>query len=152
MEIKDILDKRIITTNLQVNTKEEAIYAMSSLLEKANYLSNKDLYIEDVFKREDEGKTGIGNYVAIPHGKSTGVNQIGVAIAINDKEIPWESIDGQGVKIIILFAVGNDTEGAKQHLKVLSLFARKLGNDDIVNCLQEAKNPEDVINIFIKNE
>ena len=86
--------------------------------------------------------------IAIPHGKSASVKKIGVAIGVTAREIPWETLDGKGVKGIILFAVGNDNEGAKTHLKLLSLFARKLGNDEVVEQLIKAKETKEVIAAF----
>lgn len=90
------------------------------------------------------GQTGIGNYIAIPHGNSDAVQKIGVAIGITQQEIPWETLDGKGVKGIILFAVGKENDGAQTHLKLLSLFARKLGNDEVIEKMLQSKNAEDV--------
>lgn len=95
-----------------------------------------------------EGQTGIGGYIAIPHSKSKHVKKIGVAIGINKKEIPWEILDGKGVKVVILFAVGDDKESARDHLKLLSLFAKKLGREEVVSRLLDAKDTSDVIAAF----
>ena len=102
----------------------------------------------NIYAREEEGQTGIGNYIAIPHGKSPYVDRIGVAIGVTENEIPWESLDGKGVKGIILFAVGDDNEGAQEHLKLLSLFARKLGNDEVIEQLIQAKDADEVVAAF----
>lgn len=148
MEVKDIVDVSTIDTDMNVQTKEEAIKKLSNKLFENGYISNIDGFIKDIYKREEEGKTGIGNYIAIPHGKSTSVNNVGVAIGINREEISWETLDGRGVKGVILFAVGNDNAGANEHLKILSLFARKLGNDEVVEQFLEANNVEEVIEAF----
>lgn len=148
MDVIDILDIKTIQTNMNVKTKDEALRELARLLCDNEYVSDAEGFIEDIYAREAEGQTGIGNYIAIPHGKSSQVKKIGVAIGINQSEIPWETLDGKGVKGIILFAVGKDNDGAKNHLKLLSLFARKLGNDEIVNKLIEADMPIDVINAF----
>lgn len=71
-----------------------------------------------------------------------------MAIGINSTEIPWESLDDNGVKGIILFAVGNDHKETTSHLKLLSLFARKLGNDEVVREFLQSKSPEDVMKAF----
>ncbi|WP_159723053.1 PTS sugar transporter subunit IIA [Enterococcus sp. CSURQ0835] len=148
MEVKDIVDVNVVRTQMKAKTKREAITELAELLQKNGYLSNVDGYVKDVYAREAEGQTGIGNYVAIPHGKSEFVNRVGVAIGINETEIPWESLDDHGAKVIILFAVGNDTESAKEHLKLLSLFARKLGNDEVVGNLLAAKTSAEVVAAF----
>lgn len=148
MEVKEILDVNLIKSDMKVETKEEALNALCQELLDNDYISDIKGFKEDVYAREKEGKTGIGNFIAIPHGKSAHVDNIGVAIGINETEIPWESLDDRGVKGIILFAVGNDNEDANQHLKLLSLFARKLGNDEVVEELLQSTSPEEVVQAF----
>ena len=98
--------------------------------------------------RSSQGQTGIGHYVAIPHGKSDSVTQVGIAIGKMENEIEWETLDGEGVKLIFLFAVGNDNENAKTHLKLLAEVARNLGNDEAVEQLLSAKTVEDIKAVF----
>lgn len=148
MEVKDIIDLKTVKTNMNVNTKEEALKELANLLLENGNISEEKGFIKDIYVREAEGQTGIGNYLAIPHGKSAYVKKIGVAIGINSTEIPWESLDDNGVKEIILFAVGNDHKETTSHLKLLSLFARKLGNDEVVKELLQSKSPEDVVKAF----
>ncbi|MGG5318896.1 PTS sugar transporter subunit IIA [Enterococcus sp. AZ072] len=148
MEVTDIVDLKTVKTNMNATTKDEALRDLAQELLTNNYISDIDGFIKDIYAREAEGQTGIGNYIAIPHGKSAYVNKIGVAIGINQQEIPWESLDGNGVKGIILFAVGNNNEGATSHLKLLSLFARKLGNDEVVDNLLKSSKPEEVVAAF----
>lgn len=148
MEVKDIIDVKTIRSSMNVKTKDEALRELTDQLLEQGYINDIDGFMKDIYARESEGKTGIGNYIAIPHGKSAYVDKIGIAIGINESEIPWESLDGNGVKGIILFAVGNDNEDANNHLKLLSLFARKLGNDEVIEDLLQAKSPEDVVNAF----
>ncbi|MFL2098595.1 PTS sugar transporter subunit IIA [Marinilactibacillus psychrotolerans] len=148
MEVKDILDVNTIRPNMKVKTKEEALKELTEQLLEQGYISDVEGFMKDVYDRENEGKTGIGNFIAIPHGKSSHVDKIGIAIGINDTEIPWETLDDKGVKGIILFAVGNDNEGANEHLKILSLFARKLGKDEVVEELLQAKSSNDVVKAF----
>lgn len=144
MEVTDIVDLKTIKTNMHAKSKEEALQELAALLLENEYISDVSGFITDIYAREADGQTGIGSYIAIPHGKSSFVNKIGVAIGINEEEIPWETLDGKGVKGIILFAVGNDNDGAKTHLKLLSLFAKKLGNDEVVENLLHAKTAADV--------
>ncbi len=148
MEVKDIVDVKTVKTDMNVMNKKQALKALAELLYQNDYITEVEGFMKDIYVREAEGQTGIGSYIAIPHGKSSFVKRIGVAIGINQTEIPWESLDGKGVKGIILFAVGNDNEGARTHLKMLSLFARKLGNDEVVATLLAAKNPAEVANAF----
>ena len=129
-------------------TKDEVLKELATVLLQNHYITDVDGFMADIYAREEEGQTGIGNYIAIPHGKSPYVDRIGVAIGVTENEIPWESLDGKGVKGIILFAVGDDNEGAQEHLKLLSLFARKLGNDEVIEQLIQAKDADEVVAAF----
>ena len=148
MKVKDILDKNTIKIGMKAKNKKEVIDELSDLLLKNDYINELESYKKDIYEREKVGQTGIGNYIAIPHGRSSSVQKVGVAIGITDEEIEWETVDDRGVKVIILFAVGDTNDGADTHLKILSLFARKLGNDEIIERVLNAKNSEDVIEAF----
>ncbi|WP_301356889.1 fructose PTS transporter subunit IIA [Enterococcus spodopteracolus] len=148
MEIKEIIDPTIIKTNLDGKTKDEVLYQLANRLYEQEYITDVEAFVKDIYLREAQGQTGIGNYIAIPHGKSAYVKKVGVAIGVTENEIPWETLDGKGVKGIILFAVGDDTEGAQKHLKLLSLFARKLGNDEVVERLIAAREIDEVVAAF----
>ena len=76
------------------------------------------------------------------------VTQVGIAIGKVQDEIEWETLDGNGVKLIFLFAVGNDNENAKTHLRLLAEVARTLGNDDAVEALLNASTVEDLKAVF----
>ena len=143
-----IIDPNNIKTNLVGETKDEVLKELATVLLQNHYITDVDGFMADIYAREEEGQTGIGNYIAIPHGKSPYVDRIGVAIGVTENEIPWESLDGKGVKGIILFAVGDDNEGAQEHLKLLSLFARKLGNDEVIEQLIQAKDADEVVAAF----
>ena len=123
VEVAKIIDPNNIKTNLVGETKDEVLKELATVLLQNHYITDVDGFMADIYAREEEGQTGIGNYIAIPHGKSPYVDRIGVAIGVTENEIPWESLDGKGVKGIILFAVGDDNEGAQEHLKLLSLFS-----------------------------
>jgi PTS system fructose-specific IIA component len=148
MEVKEIVDLKTVKTKMQAKTKDEALRELAGGLLANGYITDVEGFVKDIYVREAQGQTGIGNYIAIPHGKSTYVKKIGVAIGINQTEIPWETLDGNGVKGIILFAVGNDNEGATSHLKLLAMFAKKLGNDEVVDRLLQATTPEEVVAAF----
>lgn len=148
VEVSQIIDRKNIKTNLVGLTKDEVLKELATVLLQNNYITDINGFMEDIYAREAEGQTGIGNYIAIPHGKSPHVEKIGVAIGVTKNEIPWETLDGKGVKGIILFAVGDDNEGAQEHLKLLSLFARKLGNDEVIERLIQAKDTDEVVAAF----
>lgn len=152
MELKKILDPQIIQIGMKTQDKESTIKELIGKLKTHGYVHDEELFLNDIYQREAEGATGIGNFIAIPHGKSNAVDKVGVAIGVLEHEIEWETLDEHGVKIVILFSVGSDVDGAQKHLKLLSTFARKLGNDDVVDNLLKSNSVQDVINAFISEK
>lgn len=148
MQVLDVLDERIIDLNAQANNKEEVLTLLSKKLKDAGYIDDVEGFKKDIYLRESEGTTGIGNYIAIPHGKSDSVTQVGIAIAKLDHEIEWETLDGKGVKLIFLFAVSNNHEYARNHMLLLADIARKLGNDEAVERMLNATTVEDLKSVF----
>lgn len=144
----DVLDERIIDMDVKAANKDEAIRHLAKKLQEAGYIAEVDEFVKDIYLRESEGMTGIGNFVAIPHGKSDSVTQVGIAIGKMENEIEWETLDGKGVKLIFLFAVSNDHEYARNHMLLLAEIARKLGNDDAIESLLQAKTVEELKAVF----
>ena len=147
-EVLSVIDKDVILVNLAANNKHDILEALANAFSEAGYVTDVESYIADVYEREEEGSTGIGNYIAIPHGKSDSVVKSGVAIGILQDEIDWETLDDHGVRVVILFAVGADTESSHEHLRMLSLFARQLGKDEVVEQLLHATVIDDVVAAF----
>lgn len=152
MRLVEILDDRLIEINLVAANKDQAITKLSEKLKEAQYIDDVEAFKKDIYIREAQGTTGIGNYIAIPHGHSESVNRIGVAIGKLKKEIEWETLDDNGVKIVCLFAVSKDYDAAEQHLQLLAEFATKLGNDEAVQKLLNAENVEDIKKVFHHKE
>ncbi|MEF2783752.1 fructose PTS transporter subunit IIA [Erysipelotrichaceae bacterium HCN-30851] len=148
MQVKDVLDERIIDLNAKANNKEEILTHLAKKLKEAKYIDDVEAFKKDIYQRESEGTTGIGNYIAIPHGKSDSVTQVGIAIAKLDHEIEWETLDGKGVKLVFLFAVSNNHEYARNHMLLLADIARKLGNDEAVEQMLKAETVEDLKKVF----
>ena len=137
MQLIDVLDERIIDLNAEAANKEEVLTLLAGKLKDAGYIADVE-----AFKKE------IGNYIAIPHGKSDSVTQVGIAIAKLKHEIEWETLDDKGVRLVFLFAVSNDHEYARNHMLLLADIARKLGNDEAVERLLQVENVEELKEIF----
>lgn len=148
MELKEVLDERVIDLHVKATNKKEAITALAKKLHTAGYVGDVEDFIADIYVRESEGVTGIGNFVAIPHGKSDSVTKVGIAIGKLDQEIEWETLDDNGVKLIFLFAVSNDHEYARNHMLLLAEIARKLGNDEAIEQLLNAETVEEIKSVF----
>ncbi|MBS6947067.1 MAG: fructose PTS transporter subunit IIA [Bifidobacterium scardovii] len=146
--LNDVLDRNTILTNLNANAKDDVIDALARRLREHGYIASVDAFVDAVHEREKEGATGIGNHVAIPHGRSETVNKNGVAIAVLDREIEWESLDDTGAKVVVLFTVGASGDGANEHLRLLSLFARKMAKQEVIDALLKAGTIDEVIDCF----
>lgn len=143
-----VIDPKTIITNIKAETKDDVLRALANAFYQEGYIGDVDEFVKSVYEREAEGATGIGNHVAIPHGKSQTVKKNGVAIAILEHEIAWESLDDTGAKVVVLFDVGDDSEGAKEHLRMLSLFAKNLGKDSVIDALLKANSVDEVVAAF----
>lgn len=148
MAVKEILDKRVIDLNMEERDKDGVIRHLAGLLKEAGYIGDLEGYIRDVYLREQEGITGIGGHVAIPHGKSDHVGRVGIAVGKTREMVDWESYDGEPSQLFFLFAVPSDSEGAKEHLRLIAELAGKLGNDTTMKRLQSADTYEDLIAAF----
>lgn len=149
MDIAKIVSPDLIKLNLVGTSKKDVIDELSDLLKRDNDIDNKQVFVEDVFKRETEGETGIGQGVAIPHGKSPAVKNTTIAIGLSDHPIPWETLDDKPVTAVILFAV-RDQDASTLHLKLLQQVAILLSDDDFISKLHHAKTKENVIQLLCK--
>ena len=148
MEIKEILDRKIMAVDLPGSTKANVIDALSQMLLDAGYITELEGFKKDIYYRETLGMTGIGNYVAIPHGQSSCVQKNGIAIGKFANEIPWETHDGKGVRVVCLFSVQAGDNGGNEHLKMLAALAGKLGHDEVIEALLSAKSVDELARAF----
>lgn len=148
--VESLFDSKIIDLNIEANTKEDVINHLTDLLFEEGYLDDKGSYIKDIYYRESLGITGMGDNVAIPHGKSASVKKTGLAIGKTKSMIPWESYDNQPVNIIFLFAVPDNPNGSETHLRLLADVACKLGNDEILEKVKSSENVSDLKDALFK--
>ncbi len=146
MTVTEIVQSNLIKFDLKADNKDEVIDQLADLYVKNGIITNKDNYISAVYGREQEGTTGVGEGIAIPHGKSKSVTRSAVVIAKLLDPVAWESLDNHPVKYVFLLAIpdGGDTE----HLKLLSELAGILMDDNVRFELQQAKSAGDIQAIF----
>lgn len=147
MTVSDVLKSDRIALHLKSDTKESALKELTELLYKSGALTDKDAFLNDVLTRESISTTGIGNGIAIPHGKSANVLETTVAIGRCEKELEWESVDDKPVNFIVLLAV-NENDRTGVHVKLLSQMARKLASEETCRRLVDAKTAEEITSIF----
>ncbi len=147
MNVSDVLRADRIALDLNSDTKEGALEELTELLYNSGALTDKDAFLKDVLSRESISTTGIGNGIAIPHGKSANVLETTAAIGRCDKPIEWESLDDKPVNFIVLLAV-NENDRTGVHVKLLSQMARKLASEETCKRLVDAKSAEEITAIF----
>ncbi|HEY5587791.1 MAG TPA: PTS sugar transporter subunit IIA [Candidatus Paceibacterota bacterium] len=147
MDLAKVIKKETIKLNMEATTKDEALKELVELLYENNRISDKEAFLKDVYYRESLGTTGIGNYIAIPHGKSKFVNKTSLALGRTKQDIEWETLDGLPVRFIILFAV-TDEDKTSVHVRLLAKVASTLGDDDVCAKLLVAKTNEEILDIF----
>lgn len=146
-DIARVIDEKLIALDMDVNTKDEMLSALTDVLDRQGKLNDRAAFLDDVMWREGEGQTGIGMGVAIPHGKSDGVNETALAIGVAQEPLAWESLDDEPVRVVILFAV---TQGDSDvvHLKLLQHVARLLAHESFVERLHQVKTPQEMLELL----
>ncbi len=143
MKITDLLSKDAIKLNGIANSKQDAINKLVDLMAKNGNLTNKEKYTQVVLKREEEGSTGIGEGIAIPHGKTDAVSKPGLSAMVINDGVEFDSLDGQPAKLLFLIAAPNTKDNV--HLDVLSRLSTLLMDTEFRKSLMEAKTPEEFL-------
>lgn len=146
MKIMDFLSSDAITVDLKATDKKSAIVELVEMLKSAKKVKKTDEIIEVVLEREKLGSTGIGQGVAIPHGKTDVLQEQVGAIGISKKGIEFNSLDGEPVHIVFLLV--GPVEVAGQHLKALSRISRLFKDKFLRQAIRDAKTKEEVIKII----
>ncbi|WP_165002866.1 MULTISPECIES: PTS sugar transporter subunit IIA [unclassified Enterococcus] len=151
LDITSIIRKDLLIAGSRSQTKRQILKEMTDLLEKQGMISDTAVFLTAIYQREKEGLTGIGQGIAIPHGKSSAVNQTVVAAATLKQPIPWETLDDENVSVVILFAVKAE-EANVEHIQVLQKVARLLAKDHFIKELKETSTIEELYDLFTKNK
>lgn len=150
MRITDLLQQCSIELHGTPKTKKETIETMVELMVKSGNISDAGAYKERVLAREEEGTTGIGEGIAIPHGKTNAVKQAGLAAMVVKDGVDYDSLDGEPVRLIFLIAAP-DTED-NVHLEVLSRLSMLLMDDRFRENLMKAGTPEEFLSYINEAE
>ena len=143
MKITDLLKKQSICLDGKADSKEQVIREMVDLMAEGGNINDIDTYRETVFKREEEGTTGIGEGIAIPHGKTEAVSAPGLAAMVLPEGVDYDSLDGEPVYLIFLIAAPNTEDNV--HLEVLSRLSMLLMDEDFRNKLLHAKDVDEFL-------
>lgn len=146
MTIRDLLAAESINLNGTPAGKTEALNQCIDLMAKSGKIADVDKYRKGVFAREEEGTTGIGMGIAIPHCKSDAVTKAGLAAMVVKDGVDFESLDGTPAKIIFLIAAPNTEDNV--HLQVLSKLSVMLMDEQFTNSLINAGSVDEFLNII----
>ena len=146
MRITDLLDKRSISLDGRPTSKSEALDQVVALMVKSEKISDEEAYRKQVYLREEESTTGIGEGIAIPHGKCDAVLKPGLAAMVVKDGVEFDSLDGEPVNLIFLIAAPNTEDNV--HLDVLSKLSMLLMDEDFVENLKNAETVDEFLKII----
>ena len=150
MKILDFLDPQSIAVDLKSQAKRDVIQELCQLLCRSKRISDDKLITEILMQREALGSTGIGQGIAIPHGKAKGMGSMVAAVGISKKGVDFEALDGEPVHVVFLLVAPEDSAAA--HLKALARISRLLKDKFVRTALKESKTPEDIIKIIQEDD
>ncbi len=141
MKFSDFVSADAVRSHVDADSKEGVIREMVRALVDAGKIASSDeeSIIKAILKREDLGSTGIGRGVAVPHTKHPGVTRLVGTVAVSQKGIDFESLDGEPVQLFFLLVSPPDRPG--DHLRALESISRQLRDDTFCKLLKVAKEP-----------
>ena len=146
MRITDLLDVRSISLNAAPADKSQTLDAAVALMTKSGKINDEEAYRRQVYAREEESTTGIGEGIAIPHGKCDAVDKPVLAAMVIPNGVDFDSLDGEPVTLLFLIAAPNTEDNV--HLDVLSKLSMMLMDEDFTKSLRAAKTPEEFLSII----
>ncbi len=150
MKLMDFFVPSAIEPNMKSSTKTEAIKELVALLKKAGVINDENSVAKVVLEREELGTTGIGEGIAVPHGKSEAVDRVVAAFGRSEKGINFDSVDNQPVHLLFLLVAPVGSSGP--HLLALARISRLLKSREIREGLMKAKTSADLLKILQSEE
>ena len=150
MRITDLLSKDGIELNVNAKDKNDIINKMTKLMLKTGRITDLNAYTELVLKREEEGSTGVGEGIAIPHGKGDCVTEPGLVAMVVPNGVEYDALDGKPVNLLFMIAAPNTSDNV--HLDVLSRLSTMLMDTEFKNKLISAKSKTEFLNIINETE
>lgn len=151
MKILEGMDRKNILLEFMANDKKDAISRLAVQLQENNQLTDLESFIQAVLYREGETTTGVGNGIAVPHGKSSAVIESTVIFAKLTEPLDWDSIDGQPVDMIFMLAIA-DSDKTDGHLKLLANLASKLMDEEFVQQLRTTTDYDELLELISKEK
>ena len=150
MKITEILNKSAIKLDLESVEKEDVLKEMVDVLAELKNIGDKKSIVKALIERENLGSTGIGQGIAIPHGKTEKVEELVAILGISRKGVNFESLDGELVYILFFLVAPKDSAGP--HLKALAQISRLLRDSFFCDLMKRCKTAEEVYELIRKEE
>ena len=150
MNLLDILSTNSVIVGLQGETKDEIIQELVDSLEEGKAITDRDKVLQSVLDREKIMSTGIGDGIAIPHGKSEAVVTLSAALGTQKRGANFEALDGEPAYVFFLLVSPANISGP--HIKALARISRLLKNEDFKKRLIAASSPEDLLSVIAEEE
>lgn len=150
MKIIDLLHKQGIDLNIKPSSKEDCINQLVDLMDKTGNLNNKEEYKKAILAREELSTTGIGDGIAIPHGKTKAVKKASLAAAICKEGVDYDSLDGAPANLFFMIAVPDNSDNL--HLEVLARLSTILMDENFRKSLINCKDKDEFLKLIDKKE
>lgn len=150
MNITELLEEKFVIDQLKSKSKREVLVELSEVFARASVNVDSDAMVEVLLEREKLGSTGIGEGIAIPHGKLAGLDRLIVSFGRSHNGVEFDSLDGKPVNIFFLLMAPENSAG--QHLKALAKISRMLKDVDFRSELMKAQSTGDIYDIIVKKD
>ncbi|WP_433332148.1 PTS sugar transporter subunit IIA [Spirillospora sp. CA-294931] len=147
MILTDYLTRDLVLGDIAPASKAAAIAELTAALAASGLVTDQETFVRAVREREAEGTTGIGDGIAIPHGKTDAIARPAVAFARVPDGVGWDSLDGAPARLLFLIGVPESAAG-DEHLRILALLSRRLIDAEYRNALLTAPTPDDLHRLF----
>ncbi|EGU32561.1 fructose PTS transporter subunit IIA [Vibrio scophthalmi] len=152
MKLAQLTSPDLIMLDAVFTDRFSAINALTDRIDQAGKLTNRQQFLDAVLLREEEGPTALGEYLAVPHGKSIAVKEPVFACALVKEELQWQGLDGdEPVNMIFLLAIP-PAEAGSTHMAVLTTLTSSLVEDDFREALLKANTADEVMALFGEGE
>ena len=150
MKITELLNKQAIKIGLQATEKEDSLKELVDVLANVVDVGDKKAIVKSLIDRENLGSTGIGQGIAIPHGKTDKVKEVIAVLGVSPKGVNFEALDGELVYIFFLLVAPKETAGP--HLKALAQISRLLRDSYFCELIRRCKTADEVYELIRREE
>ena len=148
--MSNLYSERLIAVNLEADSKDSAIEQLICMLDKENRINSLSELRDSIYERENESTTEVGEYTAIPHGRSETVIENSVCIATLKKPVIWNFETKEEIDIIFMLAVKKDSSDT--HIEILSELASKIMEEDFISNIKNSDSKNEIYKIITEKE